>query len=138
MDPNTLSNLDPKLKETYDRVMGTTSPATANPAASADPASTLSQPVIDTQSKDLSSENTIPANNPSLAPSENISALSDEPHPQTVTLSQPAENPIASNIIAKPHGHMGLIRVFYILGGTVFFVIYIFFWAKIFNIKLPF
>lgn len=38
MDPKTLANLDPKLRETYERVMGSSSPAPASPAPAAAPA----------------------------------------------------------------------------------------------------
>jgi len=62
--------------------------------------------------------------------------FAQEQQPETVTISQPLPNPTAMNQINKPHGHAGLIKIFYILGAVVFFFIYVFFWVKIFNIKL--
>ncbi len=133
MDPTSLSNLDPKLKDTYERVMGTSTPAPADASAPTTP--TASQTLADSAPAADSSttENTL-----SPLP-ENTSPASAEPHPETVTINQPLPpTPAASAIIDKPHGHSGLIVVFYVLGAIVFFVIYIFFWAKIFNIALPF
>lgn len=135
MDPTSLSNLDPKLKETYDRVMGTSTPPASDQTPS-NPAPASPTPA------DAS---------PNNAPSENVTAESGlstpiatpapdsaEPQPATVTITQASPTPPSTNIVSAPHGHSGLIKIFYILGATVFFVIYIFFWAKIFNISLPF
>lgn len=125
MDPTALSNLDPKLKETYDRVMGTPSPTS-------DSSPTPTTPPADTTS---STNSELPTNELSAPTPTN---MGQEPHPETVTISQPLPAAPSSSIVNKPHGHSGLIRVFYILGAMVFFVIYVFFWAKIFNIQLPF
>ena len=113
MDPASLSNLDPKLRETYERVMGTTGSAASQPPVSPD---ALSTPAVD----------------PILA----NTATPDQP--QTVTIDQPLPNPAASNIITPPHGHGGLLKVFYVLGGVVFFVIYTIFCMKLLNVSLPF
>lgn len=138
MDPSTLSNLDPKLKETYEKVMGTSTVQAGQdqtPPPTADGMQAEAQPA----------PNTSPAN---PNPGDGLSApvqgpLTEDPpqmeQPQTVTINQPLPNPMSSNIIApKSSGHGGLLKVFYVLGGTVFFVIYIFFWMKIFNLSLPF
>jgi hypothetical protein len=160
MDPNTLTNLDPKLRETYERVMGTTTPAPASspPAAASDlkpsqPAATPAPDVSLTPPADSLSASVTPDSKSPLSPAPSVdstpaadslsepvipeSAMSQE-QPQNVTINQPLPDPTAGVIINKPHGHMGLIRVFYILGAVVFFVIYIFFWMKIFNIPFPF
>lgn len=143
MDPASLSNLDPKLRETYERVMGATTPAagTTPPAVdSTTPAAPVGEPGISQTVTTPAPENTTqtpPAadgTTPMVASVMENSAPSEQP--QTVTINQPL--PAASNVITQPHGHMGLIKVLYFLGGTVFFVIYVFFWMKIFNFSLPF
>ena len=98
MDPASLSNLDPKLKETYDRVMGAPSPAPGStPSAS---------PSTDSSQAMSSSTNTT---------NETLSPIPAQ-HPQNVTINQPLpQTPSASAIVTKPHGHSGLIRIFYIL-----------------------
>lgn len=157
MDPNSLSNLDPKLRETYERVMGTTSQPTVPIGQPADKAPDPASASTPSQSATTPSPtpNASPAVSPMSAPSpidaapavDNISTSATgtdglsapvNDQPQNVTINQPLPNPAASVILTKPHGHMGLIKVFYVLGATVFFVIYIFFWMKIFNIQLPF
>ena len=155
MDPNSLTNLDPKLRETYERVMGTSTPAPTTPlpqAADATPAATTdiaSKPATDALSTPVAPDPTNPLSpaepmTSATPPSDGLSQpvvaespLSQE-QPQNVTINQPLPDPTAGVIINKPHGHMGLIRVFYILGAIVFFIIYMFFWIKIFNIKIPF
>lgn len=129
MDPSTLSNLDPKLKETYEKVMGTN---TATQPKTSDQPDTASSPNQNPQLNDngLSAPITQP-------PVEDPAQSSETP--QSVTINQPLPNPASSDIISKPQsGHGGLIKIFYVLGATVFFVIYIFFWMKIFNLSLPF
>lgn len=155
MDPASLSNLDPKLKETYERVMGTSSPAnTSTPPPPADgaagqpPASPEqaadSSPVTPAQSIDTmtSSPQATPADglNATLSTPPAQNSVADSDQPQTVTINQPTPAQAASSNILpqQPHGHMGLIKIFYVLGATVFFVIYVFFWMKIFNFSLPF
>ncbi len=158
MDPASLSNLDPKLRETYERVMGATPQAgTASPPPTAADAA-----VPDSQTSVLSptpteAPLTAPENASASTPEGNTdSSLSASPvsadaapatatvtvdeQPKNVTIPQtaPAEDQQPINQIAKPHGHSGLIKIFYMLGATVFFVIYIFFWVKIFNFQLPF
>jgi hypothetical protein len=138
MDPNSLSSLDPKLRETYEKVMGS-QPTATNDVASPPPADNtppaqpvqnadagVNPPAADTPSPELSS-----------TPNQDATPPQDQ-EPQVVTISQSLPAPTADNQIVQPHGHSGLIKVFYVLGTTVFFVIYIFFWMKIFNISLPF
>lgn len=158
MDPASLANLDPKLKETYERVMGTTAPPDPVPTQSTTDGAAASDATPTDQKSDSAQSpgpvtpatNTdAPASTPNapsstdglstpVAASLVQNPVSESDQPQTVTINQPLPNPTPSNIITQPHGHMGLIRIFYILGATVFFVIYVFFWMKIFNFSLPF
>lgn len=145
MDPNALSSLDPKLRETYEKVMGTgTAPLADTPAnppavpadqASADPAPQA--PAADAAPAGAA-PTSAPAPEISSAPVAENAQAADQ-GPKVVTISQAAPAAPAPELqITQPHGHMGLMKVFYILGGVVFFVIYIFFWMRIFNLSLPF
>ena len=141
MDPNTLSSLDPKLRETYEKVMG----AGAAPVAPEDPlpVAPAAQPAPVAQLPPA--EEAVPTVAPA-APSPELTNMpvadpqlaADQPKVVTITQSMP--NPAPELQVTPPttHGHKGLIRIFYVLGTAVFFVIYIFFWMKIFNIQLPF
>ena len=144
MDPNALSSLDPKLRETYERVMGANAnsapPPGAPPAADASPTTTA--PVGDAapQPQPGLSTTPTPEQTPSSAsPDANAAAPVDpsQDQPKVVTITQSLPNPTPELQVAQPHGHAGLIKVFYVLGTAVFFVIYIFFWMKIFNFQLP-
>ncbi|HUQ85246.1 MAG TPA: hypothetical protein VM077_02880 [Candidatus Limnocylindrales bacterium] len=145
MDPASLSNLDPKLRETYERVMGATTPAAGTPPPAPDATTTPStgEPGV-TQTVTTPPAENIPATQPTpdgLSSTMTSSVLENSApseQPQTVTINQPLPAGNASGIISQPHGHSGLIKVLYYLGAAVFFVIYVFFWMKIFNISLPF
>lgn len=179
MDPKTLSSLDPKLRETYERVMGAQTPpstltgtakdpsATAytpnlsaglptsiiNPSRSADlsaiipipppspdaPASPL--PAIDTPAMPTADQPNQAADLASLQPS--FSAVPNPASPASVVeLSQPPQplpSPASINQAAKATASTSpLIRTLYFIAGIIFFVVYAFFWLKIFNYPLPF
>lgn len=119
MDPNALSHLDPKLRETYERVMGASKPS--------DPPSTPFPAPIDGPGRDSAT-----------LPDINAQENDLEPLTQTVNISQPLESINQIKNAGETHGHKGLMQIFYILGTSVFFIVYVFFWLKIFNIPLPF
>jgi hypothetical protein len=203
MDPTkSLDNLDPKLKETYARVMGTTADPTQNvvPAPSDPMTSTMTPPVAPPPA-DMS-PNTFGAT-PTLAPSDGMSttpgtggpaigiapegtpsifsspteAAPVPPAPDTANataspffsnpspaasngidssvpatpitpytpmdagqnaapMSQPLPSPSSINQVG-PHEVSPLLRVLYIVGAVVFFLIYTVFWIKVFNLPLP-
>lgn len=151
MDPAALSNLDPKLRETYERVMGTTGSAATPPSPLPDgttsaTAATEPAPATTQDSSTPAAAADSAAPQPPVSP-DTLSTPAVDPiiantatpdQPQTVTIDQPLPNPAASNVITPPHSHGGLLKVFYVLGGAVFFVIYILFWMKILNVSLPF
>ena len=140
MNPQTApGNLDPKLKETYNRVMNTqtntpgstTEPtlsghavSQANTAPQAEPAShPMTPPVVQTQPQ----ASTTPV--PSVAP-------------QTFTGNQ-----IVAPTMAKPEkivitpqaGSGGMKQILYIVAAVLFFAAYTLFWMRYFHIvKLPF
>lgn len=145
MDPKTLSNLDPKLRETYERVMGSAGPTGTQPAetvapppAPADGATQLSSPPaapppIPTPTAtpvDASLSQPVtpaaPGTNPFQTPV--IAVNEPAPLPSPASVNQNAESGTASP----------LVRILYIVGAIVFFAVYTFFWMKVFNLQLPF
>jgi hypothetical protein len=161
MDPKALSNMDPKLRETYERVMGTSAPAGSPPAASTappPPASPIPTPstnaVVPPSFTDLSG-------NPPPPPTEKpvtVSGLSASPDgsnplpplkpampdaaaPQNPlaaatapAFGQPLPSPASVNQAqASPSSTL---RILYIVLGVIFFILYTIFWIKVFN--LPF
>ncbi len=114
--------LDPKLKEVYERVMGTS--VASVPKAS---------PVPPDISQHLASPK--PVTPTPVAPiSEPESPLPAGGHqmPQAPTAPQTQTQAIS----VKPHGHIS--PIVWILGGLTFVVVYALAWVKIFNLKLPF
>lgn len=128
MDPKALGNLDPKLKETYERVMGA-APGAATPAQTT-PQATPAAP------------NTTPA--PQPATGANVpSYTADNLKFQAAIQQAPAAGnttvtPITGVIPTPQHQTPPLLSALYIIGAIVFFVVYAYFWAKIFNLPLPF
>lgn len=114
--------LDPKLKEVYERVMGTSvsSALKASPPAVTKPA--VSEPVQMQQhtASIPQPESPPPAGGPQM--------------PQVPIA--PQSQPQAQAISVKPHGHIS--PFVWILGGLTFVIIYALAWVKIFNLKLPF
>ncbi len=102
--------LDPKLKEVYERVMGT-SVSSAPKVSSVPPKPVAPTPVAIPQPENPKSQ-----------------------IPQAPIASQP-QSPTQA-ISVKPHGHIS--PFVWILGGLTFVIIYALAWIKIFNFKLPF
>lgn len=111
--------LDPKLKEVYERVMGTS--VSSNSKAS---------PVLPQQ----------PATPPTPVQMQQHATPIPQPEspkpqmPQTPITPQP-QSPTQA-VLVKPHGHIS--PMVWILGGFTFVIIYALAWVKIFNLKLPF
>jgi hypothetical protein len=213
MDPKSIANLDPKLRETYERVMGTTSGSsspTAAPAATtptppdaavgASPVPPTPPPAIDpaiAAAQAVSAADAIPPTPPAPPPDPFATGVATPPAPAAAIppaldsgLSAPirsdtpmpqAPNDPAAALTSSPasvfntstsfgvpasgaatpspldaglggtiqplpspaqaqtgQSTSSLIKILYIFGGIVFFVVYIFFWIKIFNYTLPF
>jgi hypothetical protein len=226
MDPKAFDHLDPKLKETYARVMGTTTnnantpapniptpqvpaadptlssspadhpqsqlgtspfgqPATPTPDAGVGPnpgtgptitsmpsypTTDLSAPLsgsgatADPSSTPISPPNTSFFSNPVSQPTD-ISAPQEsgqsdlntpvEPateappvtpySPEDLNAGQnaigiePMAQPLPSpSTVNQPHETSALLKVLYIVGSVIFFVVYTFFWVKVFNLPVPF
>jgi hypothetical protein len=131
MDPNkSISGLDPKLQETYNRIMSAATP----PAAPAPGA--------------VAGQVTPPVNATAAPAVDQASAI---PQPTgTPVQPQPSVNPYAQAAAATPvttaptidlptnkAPSTSLIRALYIGGAVVFFIAYTIFWIKIFNLPVP-
>jgi uncharacterized membrane protein len=155
MDPQKLSNLDPKLRDAYQRVMGTTIPDPQTPAST--PVQAPTQPT---------DQPTIPTTDPTPAPQpqpEPAIPQMPTPEPQSIPTSQPDPTQPASNFtqmnseIAAPtvgasnfaspafqtqsmaiKKKSKIMPILFVFLGLIFLVIYTLFWTKFFNFKLPF
>jgi hypothetical protein len=157
MDPKTFAKLDPKLRETYERVMGTTIPQ--KPTIIPAPPST--SPTVATNSPVTTS----------ILPQTPLSTVSSAPsvtpaHEQTTepvhtSVTQPttvapvAQTPMHSTIAVHTavatasheekkgeHENAGAVpawkKIMFIVLGITFFGIYAMFWLLFFKVKLPF
>lgn len=153
MDPKSIANLDPKLRETYERVMGAAPTAPASPDNQASPMSPSPTPAAPTPPPDFSSpvspepqlsaplsSSTVQATGASIPASTSYTpadlGLSAASQPSPGGDMQPLTSPAA--VAQSSQGTGSLIKILYIFGGIVFFVVYVFFWIKIFNYQLPF
>lgn len=113
MDQKAPANLDPKLKEAYERVMGMS--ATPAQPASTPPSQPAAQAAVQTQPQAYSSS----------------------------FVGQPASGVAAGAVhtgtAAKAaSGGSSIMTVVYIVAGVVFILAYTLFWIKILNFQTPF
>ncbi len=155
MDPKSTANLDPKLRETYERVMGTAQSMQSNgspsPAAPSDygtitlagqagaptpfnqPADAQAAPIPTVEAPPITGQplQDFPQD-PNNAENLRFQAAIQTPlggaAPEQTTQPSPS----------TPHQAPTLLRALYIIGAIVFFVVYTFFWIKVFNLPLPF
>lgn len=149
MDPKSLSNLDPKLRETYERVMGSAS-STQAPPAPAQP-SVAPPPTVEPVAPATPSPAAPPIPTPS-ATTVVDSSVGVSPAPETppmgnspfqtpvVPINEPAPlpSPAAVNQNVEGTGASSLVKILYIAGAIVFFAVYTYFWMRVFNLQLPF
>ncbi len=181
MDPQSLNNLDPKLRETYERVMG----GAASAARAAVPDQNTSEDTNLPDNPPPPSSFQVPQG-PELTPKpsdtlavspddndqqpiqtqpEQPQQSTEQPEPkatfstplsqqnQQINTPQPtgpvnlpdlnnvpnlSENKNANNQAHEAQETSPVLKILYIFGGTVFFLIYIFLWAKIFKLPIPF
>lgn len=113
MDPKKMPDLDPKLKEAYERVMGTAVNG-AKPVAVTPPA-------------------------PTPTPPPPPPAAQQTTPPETNTAPQPVSSPAPEvNPLPEPENKKQFSPVILVVVGIVFFLVYILFWLKFFSIPLPF
>lgn len=158
MDPKAAAQLDPKLQEAYDRVMG----IHIDPIAPATNASTLppvpptGMPSAPTMSPDsvtppaMPSLPQSPANPTNTAASATVPSTPDmsgpaiiEEQEETEKTPSPVMNTMENTTNVKPHGFvakggMGISPVIVVLGAIVFLIIYTIVWIKVFNLPVPY
>ncbi|HUD04711.1 MAG TPA: hypothetical protein VMR59_01870 [Patescibacteria group bacterium] len=122
MNPKTVNDLDPKLKETYERVMGTSFEGnTVTPPAPTMETQPISQPELqpqpETPAPSLSDENS--------TVSQVFRADSSNKSTETATVNPPSKNKTA---VGK--GANRLLPII-IVGVVVFFAAYAVIWAKL-------
>lgn len=141
MDPQKLASLDPKLREAYQRVMGTSIPKTESqpvqtPTPTAPSANQSADPMI--QSSASAPQSAIQpesASEPPVQPANFDKMNSEVSAPQSSpNLTVPAPQ-FQTTVIKNKSGMMPILIGIIIV---VFVVVYAIFWTKIFNLKLPF
>lgn len=129
MDPKNLPNLDPKLKEAYERVMGTsTTPPAVPPAVHpADAATAPSTPTPPPPAVPPAPTQPIPQTvTPIVTPPPTTTQTS---HVHTTTSFVAADSTKSSAKISP---------IILLFAGVIFFLVYAVFWLKFFNLPLPF
>lgn len=135
---STADNLDPKLKEVYEKVMGTS----FNPNAQQPQEATVAaQPILQTQPVSQVPLASVfqPQTTPSVVEQTNSVSLNT---PQITRPVNPTEifKPVAHpNTQITPNDasevkKRGISPVVLVLGGITFFVLYVVVWAKIFGL----
>ncbi len=113
MDSKATSQLDPKLKEAYDRVMGTVIPQHQVPQAAVPPQSTPAPQIVEQQ------------------------AYQQPPvqaYQAAVATPLPTSAPVSTDAVVKTHKSSKMTIPIVVLGGVVFFIVYTVVWAKIFGL----
>lgn len=130
MNPSAPTNqLDPKLQETYNKVMGTpTTPQAAQPAAATPvPAN---PPTTDAQ-------NPTPVVPTTPYTQDNLSFQAAIQQPPANATTNTGQTPLAG-VVQQPKQSSSLLGILLVIGGIIFFVVYTFVWITIFNLPLPF
>lgn len=125
MNPKDVNDLDPKLKETYERVMGTSlggSP-TPPPTMETQPLTTQPEPKPEPQAQP---EPQIPLPTEGSTVSQVFRADNTDKATQTATVNPPSKNEKK----AKAGGGK-LLPIIIIVGAVIFFVVYAVLWAKL-------
>lgn len=177
MDPQKLSQLDPKLREAYQRVMGTVIPKPQSPPAQTQTPPPINKPPIpDPISTPPAQPQPEPATPPATQPkpffipqpptnpqpeappageptpqssiptqsTSNFTQMNSEVAAPSVTATVPVLTPNfttpasqTQTAVLKKKGNM-LIPAMIVITILVFIVVYGLFWARIFNLNLPF
>lgn len=135
MDPKNSPSLDPKLKEIYDRVMGTNVAPGQSPNKSVSPPPPPPPPRLPNQPLEAPRQAVQPSQMVSSASYAQKSPLSS----QTVHInSQNNYVPGKNEEKKEEKKSSNLIPILLFFGGIIFFAAYAYFWMKILNVKLPF
>lgn len=140
MDPKQqISQLDPKVKEAYDRVMNAsvTPPASTSPQPN-NPTPSVTTPVV--PSTVVQTPSAQPVNPAAHTVPSTPTIVAGMPQPSTVR-REPEKIHIGSvpnTTAAKKKTSNGISPIIYIIGGFIFLVVYTIFWLKFFNVPVPF
>jgi hypothetical protein len=138
MNPKGVNDLDPKLRETYERIMGTTpgaplenkDPQPQSPAAATEPP----HPILETHAEASIKSPAQSFLNPAVPSSSQTQTIKPN-DPFSQTLTPPAEVITKNAVIGNPSKKKnGIMPMVFILIGVVFFIAYAVFWAKIFRL----
>ncbi len=140
MNPKGANDLDPKLKEAYDRIMGTsfTPSAPPNPIAGNPNAPKDQPPAAPQQPAQPPSSNTplmqTQVYTPTSAPENNQTNSSQV---FTQSNSQPlssvfSQSPSNEPVVKKKK--LNLLPLLLVFGGIIFLIIYVVVWAKVFSL----
>ena len=134
MDPQKLASLDPKLREAYQRVMGTPLPQVQPASPRGEPVQppTPSQPPVSEPEPAIPQQPPLGANNFVQMNSEVASAPTVAPS-ASPNFVAPAT---ASTIAVKKKSMMMPVMIG--VASLVFLAIYTLFWTKLFSLKVPF
>jgi hypothetical protein len=139
MNPKSINDLDPKLKETYERVMGTSfAPTSSTPP-------TQNRPSMQTAAEQPTQQQPIiPADTQQTAPVPQAPAVNSMPEmvqsPQMPKMPDPfKEVPLPpTNVLIKnatiTKKKNSLKSILFLFGGIIFFIVYGVVWAKVFGL----
>lgn len=128
MDPKKMAQLDPKLKEAYERVMGSSTGAPSAPTATQAPASIPQSPITQTPMESMHA--TIPVQNPAMTP--------PAPVVHATNNKQPGNNVNISSAFVATKKSAGISPLLLWVLGAIFFIAYAIFWIKFFNLSIPY
>ena len=149
MDPKTFAKLDPKLRETYERVMGTSVPQkpTIIPAPQTNttppPATTQATPV-ETATNAVEHTSSPPPVTVPVVTKETTEGQSTTPTRTHNTIavhtavSTPPPHDEKTEIYEPTTGVPAWKKILFIVLGIIFFGTYATFWLLFFKVKLPF
>lgn len=139
MDPKSGQQLDPKLQEAYNKVMGVSLDTPATPPSPSSP----TPPPTDTPTVVTPPTAPTPPQHPSVSEEPTMSPAPSEPSQELVTTPEPPIATMQSTISAKPQTFvakkgMKISPVILIVGGIAFLLVYSLIWIKVFNLSIPF
>ncbi len=165
MDPQ-LAKLDPKLQETFNRVMNTpvpppsvkplvqtppsgmptvAAPASPDGSQGGPPSAATPPPIVPPTpvqpQPEMPAEQTPNVNPAETNPTDETTQPEPQSEPQKVVVvpQQTAQIDSANSQVFSSKKKAGKVSpVIVVLGMTVFFLVYTLIWVKVFNIKLPF
>lgn len=157
MDPKT-ANLDPKLKEAYERIMGTAVPPPVQKVNTKTPGNPQAKPVesapLQTPKLQVHEVSPEPLNVPAFEPPPPLPPQPQPEAPSNEMIQSPVFNVSKDNFsqpLVPPADISGnnantnlnetspkkkgkFIKIFLLLGGLIFFVLYGVIWAKVFKL----